>query len=655
MVPPKESAAMATGDSSTPTPPVSEIYVYYPYSAPLNPAAGAGQWGEPILVDANGDPIKCPPAYTTQIDPQTGKPVVILLEGAGGKPATVTGDDGAITLATPPTYTPPADQEIHVYCQFIGEVGVPGGEWGEPILVDADGDPIKCPPAFMVEIDPATGQPRLDSLTGQPVVHLLEGDEQKVVDVAPPPYIPSWENLQVYWPLSSPSMGAGAGAPEWGDPIVLDADGNPVPFPPPLHIEIGDDGKPIAYVNHPWDNALSQVPDYTPPSDVVYVYYPFDGGLLGSGGSGAGGWGEPILVDSNGDPIEYPPYFTMETDPETGKPVVVLLEGPGGSVATVTGDDGKVSPVTPPTYVPPGTPPPSEEEAEEAEEELPPGELLETEPGEPVGEAEAVPIVEGVTAEGGEGVPEAGTAGEVPEPEPPPSEPSEGIDVTGVVAEAIPPAAELIAEGVEVAGVVGLAPEEIAAIPVPAAERVEVAGVVGLAAEEIAVSPVPQLVPEPVQVAGVVGLVAEEIAVSPVPQPVPEPVRVAGVVGLAAEEIADLPGPLPEPSVELTGVVGLVAEEIAVSPVPQPVPEPTGATAVVAYQAEAIVIVPASPTIDASGTLGGMAQVVAPVPQLTPELVQVAGIIEGEEEEQNSSSPPAADEERDPYDTEEQA
>mgnify|MGYP001767238219 CR=1 FL=1 len=85
-------------------------------------------------MDANGDPIKCPPAYTTQTDPKTGKPVVVLLEGDEGKVATVTGDDGAVSLLTPPAYTPPAGQQIYVYYPQASSAGAGMGgaapQWG---------------------------------------------------------------------------------------------------------------------------------------------------------------------------------------------------------------------------------------------------------------------------------------------------------------------------------------------------------------------------------------------------------------------------------------------------------------------------------------------------------------------------------------------
>ena len=309
---------MTTGDSSASAQPTSDIYVYYPYT----PSSGttAGQWGEPVLVDGNGDPIKCPPAYTVSTD-SSGKPVVTLL----------TGDNLAQTKITPPTYTAPAGQEMYVYYPVTVMSGAGAGtEWGEPVLVDGNGDPIKCPPAYVVSTD-------------------------------------------------------------------------------------------------------------------------------------AG-----------------------------GKPVVTLLAG----------DEGKYTGITPPTYVPPGTPPPSATEEEEEEEgEGLPGEVLDIEAGAPADETAAAPAFEQLAAEPGEGVGPSEDAEEAPEPEPLAPGPAEGVGVIGLIAEEIPAAPE----PAETAEVIGLTAQEIPAAPEP----VETAEVIGLLAEEIAIPPAPTA--EPVEIAEVADLAAPAV------------------------------------------------------------------------------------------------------------------------------------------------
>lgn len=68
---------MPAADSSASSPPAGGLSVYYP----IDPQTG--MWGEPVIVEAEGNPVAFPPPY--QVFPASaasgGKPVLYLLDG----------------------------------------------------------------------------------------------------------------------------------------------------------------------------------------------------------------------------------------------------------------------------------------------------------------------------------------------------------------------------------------------------------------------------------------------------------------------------------------------------------------------------------------------------------------------------------------------
>ncbi|HSQ37523.1 MAG TPA: hypothetical protein VLS92_06500 [Acidimicrobiia bacterium] len=105
---------MPARESAAPSPSARDIFVYYP----VIPGGehGPAQWGTPVIVDADGNPIPAPPPFTTQIDPDTGKPQLILVDP----------DKGTI-LHSEETHDPIGLPEYHAPVSSI-PLEVPTGE-----------------------------------------------------------------------------------------------------------------------------------------------------------------------------------------------------------------------------------------------------------------------------------------------------------------------------------------------------------------------------------------------------------------------------------------------------------------------------------------------------------------------------------------------
>ena len=381
---------------------------------------------------------------------------------------------------------------------------------------------------------------------------------------SPPPA----EGLSVYYPID-PQTGM------WGEPVIVDAAGNPVPFPPPYEVipPSAAGGKPVVY-------------------------------LLDSDSA--------AYIDATGAQVGSTGYLQ---DPTTG--AVLGL----------------------PTYSPPGTPAPPESPAIDEDEsppgDLSETEEPEEEGGGTAGTAEEAPAEApeagqvGTTDTTGDASSVGLTDEELQGPAPSPMESAPQAGVVGLGVQEMADLTAAVAGPVEVAGVVDLSAGQLADMPGPAMTEpvpAETAGVIGMAAEEIATPPVSRPAAEPVQVAGVVGLRGGEVA--DLPQPMPERVEGAGVVGLAAEQFAAAGGPSPEP-VEMAGVV--VRKEVAVDqPIPEPTPEPVQAAGVAGLAAEQIADLrgPLPGRVQMAGVVGLPAEEIAAVARPTRELDQGTGQVD---------------------------
>ncbi len=169
------------------------------YSPPIGGVqAYVGADGSVKAVDASGTPVVSPPVLSF-VDPKDGstlaEPLVLdpfthqALIGEDGMPVTVS------------VYSPP-----------IGGVQAYVGADGSVKAVDANGNPLACPP-HLSAVDPASGGPLaqpivLDSLTHQPLLD-SNGDPVTIPTLWPPPGPPP-----ATWPPTEEDTGLGEEVPE---------------------------------------------------------------------------------------------------------------------------------------------------------------------------------------------------------------------------------------------------------------------------------------------------------------------------------------------------------------------------------------------------------------------------------------------------------
>jgi hypothetical protein len=384
--------------------------------------------------------------------------------------------------ADSPTASPAADAFVYYPYDPVT------GEWGEPVLTDAGGNPLASPPAYVVGEDE----------TGKPVVVLVGADGQPLVDDAGTPLIPPDLPGQEPAAPSSPGIPGEQAPPEnvyayypqnedgsWGDPVLVDAEGNPLPSPPPYAVGEDDTGKPV----------------------VVLV----------------DDQGQP-LIQYGGEPL-IPPDYGSETTPSEGEAPAgqAPAEGapPAGGEAGTTGEGAPAGTAE----EPPGPPP------------APPTEQPQTPGAESTGAA--APMDEGLSGFGppaAEPAPAAGEAGEEGEGitliPPPPPQRLETVGVVGLSVEEIADLSQPAPAGVEAVAVVGLGAAGMADIPAtlptPIPEPAEGAETGGDG--EGGVAAIPGTLPDLLVDQGVVAI----------PVPVLERAGLPGAIGPVGREVADL-------------------------------------------------------------------------------------------------------------------
>ena len=222
------------------SPPTTDIYVY------------TTQDGTKTVVDSNGDPVKCPPPIYNNPEGEG-----TLIVGPGGQKIEI------------PDYIP----------QVIGTLLYTAQD-GTKIVVDSNGNPIKCPP---------------------PIWNDPSGDGALTIG-------PGGEKIK-FSTYKPPVTGIYAYTAQDGTKTIVDENGNPIKCPP--FIMNGPGGEGTLTVGP--EGQKIEIPDYSPPITDIYIYTKPDGSRT--------------VVDKYGDPVKSPPYIW--NDPT----------GEGGTV--ITGPDGK--------------------------------------------------------------------------------------------------------------------------------------------------------------------------------------------------------------------------------------------------------------------------------------------------------------------------
>ncbi len=209
--------------------------------------------GSKILVDGDGNPVKCPPQH-----------LVSDKEGGGDLQGWYDGSGTPKAFDIPPW---PGYGQDPYYIKMTEQ----GTE-----IVDADGNPVDkmegLPKGYLDQDNPGYG-------TGD---KYYKGPDGSWILIKP--YDPVKNSILLYT------------APD-GTKTFVHSDGNPLKCPPKL---VGDPEKGYGVVGP--DGKLLQVDDYKPPTEGIYVYTAADG--------------SKTVVDKNGDPLTSPP--AVYGNPEDG-------------------------------------------------------------------------------------------------------------------------------------------------------------------------------------------------------------------------------------------------------------------------------------------------------------------------------------------------
>jgi hypothetical protein len=186
-------------------PPIENIFIY------------TNQYGIPIVVDASGKPVDCPPHLSKMVD-QFGKEYYQVVDYGTG-----------------------ASKLLQAYEHPLEDLYIYTDQDGIPVVVDASGKPVDCPPHLSKMVDQ-------DGKVHYQVVNVGTGDS-KLLQAYEHPF----EDLYVF-------------TDKFGQPSVVDASGKAVDCPPHLTKHEDANGK-VVYT------AINQV---TGQTYVIQAYNPIN-------------------------------------------------------------------------------------------------------------------------------------------------------------------------------------------------------------------------------------------------------------------------------------------------------------------------------------------------------------------------------------------